>query len=199
MMTKCILFDADGVVVVSDRFSVQYQKEYGIPDNDMLAFFNGEFKKCTVGKADLAKIVKPWLLKWKWEKSADEFLRYWFELEHNIDERVVSAISSLRDRGILCYLATNQEKYRTQYMREYMGFDELFDGVFSSCEIGHKKPAKEYYEFILDKMKSEKGILPGEILFFDDRKDNVEQAKKLGINAYLYQGFEEFLDLINSI
>jgi len=39
MTTKCILFDADGVVIDSEMFSVQYQKEYDISNDDMIPFF----------------------------------------------------------------------------------------------------------------------------------------------------------------
>lgn len=77
MMKKCILFDANGVVVNSDMFSDQYQKEYEISNNEMLPFFKGEFQDCLVGKADLIESLKPWLPKWKWTGSVDEFLQYW--------------------------------------------------------------------------------------------------------------------------
>jgi len=179
MVTKCILFDADGVVVNSEMFSVQYQKEHDVSNDDMLPFFKGEFQNCIVGKADLIELVKPWLSKWKWNGTVDEFLQFWFKAEHNVDERIISVIQQLRKKGIKCYLATNQEKYRIQYMKNYMGFEELFDHVFSSAEIGHKKPEREFYKFILDEIKNEHKIYPHEILFFDDSLENVKEAKTL--------------------
>jgi len=39
MKTKCILFDADGVIIRSEIFSKQYQKKYGIENDAMLPFF----------------------------------------------------------------------------------------------------------------------------------------------------------------
>ena len=111
-----------------------------------------------------------------------EFLQFWFKAEHNIDERIVNIIKELRKKGIKCYLATNQEKYRTQYMKNHMGFEELFDHVFSSADIGHKKPEREFYEFILNEVKNEHNIYPHEIMFFDDSQDNVTEARKLDID-----------------
>ena len=34
MAIKCILFDADSVVINSELFSVQYQKKFGVSDNE---------------------------------------------------------------------------------------------------------------------------------------------------------------------
>jgi len=192
MSIKCILFDADGVIVDSELFSIQYQREYGIPEQEMLPFFEQEFPDCLLGRADLAEEVSPWLSKWKWTGTTEEFLEYWFRSSRSVDERVVTTIEQLKKQGIKCCLATNQEKYRAQYMKSDMGFEQLFDRVFTSSGIGHKKPAKEFYQFILQEMKREHRIDPEEVVFFDDFEENVQAAKQSGINAYLYK---EFADL----
>lgn len=38
MKTKCILFDADGVIIDSENFGVAYQKDFGMPKEKMLPF-----------------------------------------------------------------------------------------------------------------------------------------------------------------
>ncbi len=199
MATKCILFDADGVVINSEMFSVQYQKKHKVSNDKMLPFFKGEFQNCLVGKADLIELVKPWLPKWKWEGTVDEFLQFWFKAEHNVDKKIITIIQKLRKKGIKCYLATNQEKYRTQYMKNEMKFEELFDHVFSSADIGHKKPEAEFYKFILDEIKNEHKIYPHEIMLFDDSKVHVDSAKELDIDAHFYENFEDFKELINPL
>jgi putative hydrolase of the HAD superfamily len=191
MTIKGILFDADGVVINSENFSVQYQKRFGISNDEMLPFFKGNFQDCIVGKADLVNEIKPWLSKWKWTGSVDEFLQFWFNAEHNTDNRLVLMIKKFRKNGIKCFLATNQEKYRTQYMKTNMGFEKLFDHVFSSAEIGFKKPSREFYASIVNELKKQ-GISPDELMFFDDSTTNVEEARKIGIDAQLYENFEGF-------
>lgn len=198
MAIKCILFDADGVVVDAEMFSVQYQKEYGVSNDEMLPFFSGEFQKCVVGQADLKEIIQPWLAKWKWEGTVAEFLQLWFSAEHSVDEQVAEVIKKLRKYGIRCYLATNQEKYRAQYLKEQMRFGKLFDGMFLSADIGFKKPSREFYEFILDDLENEYEIHPREIMFFDDDQKNVDKAKELGIDAHFYKNFEEFESILQT-
>ena len=199
MTIKGILFDADGVIINSEKFSVPYQKKFNVHVDEITPFFKGEFKECIVGRADLVKIIQPWLQKWKWKGSAEEFLEFWFKAEHNVDEKIIELIITLRKAGIRCYLATNQEKYRIKYIKEQMGFEELFDEVFASAEIGHKKPDIKFYEFILNKIKKEYNILPNEIMFFDDTPQHVEEARKLKIDAYIYKNFKEFKTKIDSI
>lgn len=130
------------------------------------------------------------------EGTVDEFLQFWFEAENHIDNRVLDVVKRLRAKGMKCYVATNQEKYRTQFMKAHMGFEEHFDHVFSSADIGYKKPQKEFFTFILQELLNEHKIYPHEVLFFDDTRGNVQGAKELDIDAHFYDGFERFLEKV---
>ena len=187
-MTKAVIFDTDGMVVITDMFSVKYCDEYKIPYENILPFFKNEFQPCLIGKADLKEQIKPYLDKWGWEKSIEEFLEYWFQAEHHIDQRVIKTISQLRKSGIKCYLATNQEIYRTNYLKNEMGFKTVFDQIFSSAEIGFKKPQVEFFNVVIKEI----GLDRNEIQFWDDTQKNVLAAKEAGFDAHLYTKFEEF-------
>jgi putative hydrolase of the HAD superfamily len=200
MSIKAVVFDADGVVINSpDYFSVQYQKKFGVSNDVMLPFFKGKFQDCLVGKADLKEELMPLLADWCWPGTVDELLRYWFKAEHYIDKRMVKEIETLRKRGIKCYLGTKQEKYRTEYIRKDMGFDKIFDKIYSSAEIGHKKPDKQFFEFIISDLKKNEGILPEEIMFWDDEEINIISARDLGWQGFLYNNFEDFQKVISGI
>lgn len=192
MTTKAILFDADGVVIHAEMFSLQYQRKFQVENEKMLPFFKGEFQDCLIGKKDLKKTVTPYLKEWKWDLSADNFLKLWFKSEHNIDQRIIDTIKKLRKSKIKCYLATNQEKYRTNYMIHEMEFKNIFDGVFSSAFVGFKKPEKEFYEYILTEINKEISIKPEEIMFFDDSKKHIIEAKNLNIDSHLFTSFKDF-------
>lgn len=97
-------------------------------------------------------------------------------------------IRNLREKGIKCYVATNQEKYRVQYIQDYMKLKPEFDGFFASNEIGVCKPEEAFFQHILSRLN----IHPGEVLFWDDTQVNVDTAKRLGMNAEFYRDFEDF-------
>jgi putative hydrolase of the HAD superfamily len=182
MKNKIYMFDADGVVIQSQMFSYKYAQEFNINISELDNFFKTDFQACLIGKSDLKIVIKPWLKKWNWSKPVDEFLDYWFKAEHSINFELIENIKELRKSKIKCVLATNQEKYRLEYMKKEMDFETIFDKIYSSNLIGFKKPALEYYRFILNDLNEN----PSNIIFYDDRQENIESAKLLGINSHLY-------------
>jgi len=141
-MIKTILFDTDGVLVRGGRFSDHYAEKYGVPTDITGRFFVTEFKSCLIGNADLKEKLLAFLPEWQWKGTIDELLEYWFQSENVVDTKLTSQIFQLKQMGIQCYLATNQEKYRTEFLRNQMGFGDLFHQIFSSAYIGFCKPLK---------------------------------------------------------
>lgn len=177
------------MLVNGKMFSDLLLKKYGISKEQTDPFFTGEFQECLVDKADLKETIAKHLESWGWKKSVDELLDEWFKFEHNTDEELVEYLQFLRERGFKVYLATNQEKYRTQYILNKMGFGEIFDNIFSSAHVGHKKPSQEFFESI---MKHLDGINKEEIVFWDDQQKNIEGAKEFGFHAEVYTSLENF-------
>jgi putative hydrolase of the HAD superfamily len=65
------------------------------------------------------------------------------------------------------------------HMKEYLDKHFNPDKVYLSSLIGLGKPNPEYFQYIIDK----ENIKPEELLFLDDREDNISSAKSLGINT----------------
>ncbi len=189
MLIEAVIFDADGVLVInSHKFSAQLQKDYNVPVAQTLPFFQGKFQECLVGTADLKEEIAPYLSGWGWKGSVDEFMQYWFKTEHNIDEPLVEYIKELKRRGIKIFVGTNNEKYRTEYLIESMGFGEIFNKVYGAGHIGFKKPNPDFFQYIVraEKLNKNKTIL------WDDDPENIEGALRAGIRAEVYVSFEDF-------
>lgn len=184
-MIKVLLLDGDGVTIKQHRyFSDMYAEKNNVPIEKITPFFKDKFSACQKGQADLKKEIEPYLKDWKWDRSADEFLKLWFETETQPDQEVLDFAQTLRSKGITVYLATDQEKYRAEYMNNQLGFSKYFDGTFYSCDVGHRKSEKEYFEYILQDLKAS----PAEVAYLDDDKENIQIAKQLGIDAKVYTG-----------
>lgn len=188
-MIKVMLFDVDGVLVNGYSFSGRLARDHGITQEATISFFKGRFGECLVGKADLKEEIESYLPQWGWQGSVDDFLNEWFATEQSIDETLVDAIQRLRLRGIRCYLATNQEKYRTAYLLDQMGLGRQFDGIFSSAYVGYMKHDTAFFEHVLRELKNLKAQ---EILFWDDQPGNVATAREMGLHAELYSDFADF-------
>jgi putative hydrolase of the HAD superfamily len=186
---KAICFDADGVVINPQLlYAKRLDEEYGITREITADFFGGPFNDCLIGKAHLMDELPPYLNAWGWPHTPEKFLHDWMTTDHVIDERMVEAIRRLRRQGFVCCLTTNQERNRAAYMRAAMGFHNIFDHLFISCEIGAQKPQYAYYQHIENTLCLKKE----EILFFDDGLNNVKAAYKFGWHAEVYTTFESF-------
>ncbi|MES2315635.1 MAG: HAD-IA family hydrolase [Patescibacteria group bacterium] len=193
-MIKVIIFDADGVLIHSQRrFSVLLAEKYNISLEETLPFFSGPFQKCLVGGADLKEAITPYLKAWGWDKGVDSFLDVWFTTEHIINEEIINYIQELRQNGILCFVATNNEKYRFQYMLQQMHFTNSFDKTYASAHLGSKKPDQEFFQKIFSELQN---VNKNEILFVDDDEENIVGAKDFGIHAEFYTNFTDFKEKI---
>lgn len=192
---KAALFDADGVTIISgDPFSVQYANKNGLDPKTFEQFFDGDFQEAMIGRADLKDLLEKHRDIWHLEGDVDKFMKEWFEAENHPNVPLVKIIERSRENGIHCYLVTNQEKYRTEFIRNTM-FPEVFDEIFSSSEIGAMKPSEDYFQAVLGKLAVE-GIKPEEIVYFDDSQRNVDAASELGIRGLLYQGVDDVKDVL---
>ncbi len=62
-----------------------------------------------------------------------------------------------------------------------------FDNIYKSFGIGHKKPNKEAFLYVLEKI----GAKPEECVFVDDLQVNIDAANELGIKSILYTNLDQ--------
>ncbi len=80
-------------------------------------------------------------------------------------------------------LLTNADIARYRYTTKILNMD-LFDYRFQSCYIKARKPDPKIYRYALKKM----GLKPEETVFIDNMIENVEGARKVGMNAIHFVG-----------
>ncbi len=193
MPIKAIIFDFDGVFVPAETFSARLENEYGISRELLRPFFQGAFQKCLIGEADLKREMALVYRDWGWRGTLDELLSFWFVAEGSTDERFISLIKVLKSKNIFCYLATNQEKYRTEYLKNDLGLGKLFDKIFSSAYLNCKKPEKIFYEKVFASIGGGSSLKKEEIFFIDDDAKNIAGAADFGFQTFLYHDFESFV------
>jgi putative hydrolase of the HAD superfamily len=73
----------------------------------------------------------------------------------------------------------NESAELNQYRLEQFGLRQVFVTFFSSCWVGILKPARRIYEVALAMSQAE----PGSSVFIDDREQNLEPARSLGMQT----------------
>src|SRR6266702_1567965 len=197
-MARYILFDADGVLTLpEDVFSVVYARSHGLDTDPFENFFRNEWSPIVTGAKDLKESIAANPELWQWNGSVDELLDYWFKTEDVRNEELLKLIGEIKNKGIPCFLATDQEKYRAEYMKSVM-FKDLFSGYFVSAELGVGKTDTRFFALVLARLGVEYPVIkPSEVIFFDDSQSKVDTAKAVGIDARLFEDNKQIRELLN--
>ena len=118
--------------------------------------------------------------------SYTEFIKLYKKVFAKVDyyKEVAEFEHSLKDK---CYIGifSNLSFFDKKRLDKQVSLKE-YNYVFLSFEHGYRKPERELYEIVQSKVP----FKPEDILFLDDRGDNIETAKKMGWNACQITGLE---------
>lgn len=89
--------------------------------------------------------------------------------------------AALKQRGLPTYIFSNTNDLAIEHIRRVFPFFANFDGYILSYEVGAMKPASLIYEE-LERLSGKKG---GEILYLDDRQENVDAGIARGWQTIL--------------
>lgn len=91
-------------------------------------------------------------------------------------------INLLKSKGYKLFFLSNYSEKLHKDTVHHMDFLAQFDGGIFSYEVKCIKPDLKIYELLLEKYN----LNPAETVFFDDRKENVDAACKLGIQSKIF-------------
>jgi putative hydrolase of the HAD superfamily len=187
MAVEHILFDADGVLqyptvgwhaALQSVLELEDETQAEALVNDILAAETLVLESATGFEAQLEET----LAKWRRAAMLSETLRVLHAIEVHAD--VMQTVQALRRSGFQCHIGSNQQALRAKHMSEVLNYRALFDQEFYSCLLGAAKPKPAFFEKTISKL----GCHPSEVLFLDDRAENVEAAKRSGLNAMVFFG-----------
>ena len=127
------------------------------------------------------------------KEATDSFVREFFSGEA-LDDHLVDQIRTLR-REYKTALLSNASDSLDRFVREELGLEDVFDVIIISALVGVRKPDRPIYELALERL----GVSASEAVFFDDRADNVEGARRAGLQAVQFHTKEQFMDDLQSL
>jgi putative hydrolase of the HAD superfamily len=112
----------------------------------------------------------------------DDFVRDWEEIFW-LNEPTSRLIALLKSRGYTLILGSNtNELHAAHFRRKFADTLDLFDALVLSHEVGCLKPDARFYEACTVAA----GVAAGSCVFIDDIAENVEGARKAGLQAIHY-------------
>lgn len=184
-----LIFDLDGVIITYEKnFAQKYSEEFGVDIAEIYKFFSNDYHDCAIGQGNLIEKIGKYVQHWQWPGDAQSLVKYWFDCQSTVDERILNLIKDASNSGYKCYAASDQDVMRSSYLKELIDLNSYFDKCFFSCDMGVTKTNIVFFENIINSLQCSSR----DIYFWDDNPKNVETARLLGINAQIYSSFNEF-------
>jgi putative hydrolase of the HAD superfamily len=187
MSIDVIFFDADGVIQYApEDWSDVFARRLAFEHTDHVERFTAD-----VFAAETACLSRMN----GFDEALHDVLKAWdridqtsFVLETMLTIRphleVHEIIAAVRASGIRCYVASNQQTQRAEFMSNNLGYASMFDGELYSCNLGAAKPSESYFALALKSVGAE----ASSTLFIDDRPENVFSARRAGLHSFVYDG-----------
>lgn len=107
-------------------------------------------------------------------------------------EKTIKLLPQIKEHGHGLYYLSNYHKKLSSYVQAKYPFFDLFDGGVFSCDVNIVKPNPAIYHHILNKY----ALNSKDCIFFDDTKENVIAARKIGINSVIFTDVVEVEEYI---
>jgi HAD superfamily hydrolase (TIGR01509 family) len=126
--------------------------------------------------------------------SFEEFAAFFADIFVPI-EPMISLHSKLRDRGFATFIFSNTNDLAIRHIRRNFPFFNLFDGYILSYEHGAMKPDAKLYEVV----EQHTGRRGPEILYLDDRPENIAGGESRGWQVLLHETPEKTRQLLRKL
>lgn len=181
-MKNTIIFDV-GNVLLEYRW-LEALMEAGVTDEDIAskagrAIFDKKWVEFDAGILDLDGICEE--LGKEFPDIADNLREFIVRGERMVIHRpeVWEKVHILKEKGYKIYLLSNYSDYLFNLHTKGCSFMDDIDGRLVSYEVHMVKPNRDIYEELITRFN----LNPSDCVFLDDREENTETARKVGIEA----------------
>ena len=193
MVNKLILFDWGNIV---ESHTTGYScldawddvfKACGYKGNEKASGLAEEYKFTRIQTVEEFEVAyNKMAQKYNFKTTYAEFIKIYKEIFDKIDfyEDVSQYEKSLKDKCSIG-IFSNLNVFDKERLDRQVNLSE-YDYVFLSFELGCKKPERIIYEKVNESIP----FSPENVLFIDDKQENIDEAKSVGWNALRATGLE---------
>lgn len=128
----------------------------------------------------------------EWRAEIRMWHDHWIEMATPTIEHSVKLLRALRTKGVPVFALTNFGIESFAYAETIYSYLGEFDRRYISGHMKVIKPDPVIYQMVEDDC----AISPSELLFADDRGDNIDIARARGWNAHLFEGPQGWADCL---
>ncbi|MFT7395409.1 MAG: FMN phosphatase YigB (HAD superfamily) [Flavobacterium sp.] len=196
-MINTIIFDFGDVFINLDKQATfDRLRNLGLSQwHEDLDQLNIQFETGQISREEFVDGIKKFIP----DASSDEILQAWSAILLDFPLYRLEFLQMLSKKYRL-FLLSNTDAIHIETFEQkngatfYSDFYNCFEKVYFSFEIGMRKPNSEIYNYVLN----EHDLQAKCTLFIDDKKENTDAARSLGLQVWNLQvGKEDVVDLFN--
>lgn len=200
MSIRAVFFDLGGVLLrteyqaprqlLAEQFGMDYE------DIEKIVFGggpNGSAARATLGQITEAEHWQAVMKMLKLPASEAKRVEAEFFGGDILDRTLIQFIRSLRPKMKTGLISNAWSGLRDYIVREK--FDDAFDYLIISAEVGVAKPEAEIFQIALKQL----GVSPNEAVFVDDVLENVEACRKIGMNGIQFKDSQKVIKQIQAL
>lgn len=195
---RVVFMDIGGVLLTNGWGHESRQKAakvFGFDYEEMDILHHFIYNVFEIGSISLDEYLDTVLFNQSRDFTKDDFKQFMYEQSVELPE-MLSWVKSWKKQTSLPIFALNNESMElNDYRIEKFKLHDVFNGFFSSCYLGFRKPDPRIYQTALEITR----LNPKECLYFDDRPMLVDAAKKQGIHAILHEDFKNTKQILENL
>lgn len=195
---KVVLMDIGGVLLTNGWGHESRQKAaqvFGFDYEEMDILHHFIYNVFEIGSITLDDYLDTVVFNQSRDFTKVDFKQFMYEQSVELPKMLPWVKSWKKQTHLPVFALNNESLELNDYRIEKFKLHELFNGFFSSCCLGFRKPDPRIYQTALEITR----VNPEECLYFDDRRMLVDAAKKQGIQAVLHENFENTKQILENL
>ena len=192
MDIRAVIFDIGGVIVRTEDHSSRrrLERQYGLTSGAVhdLVFESPVARQATYGRLPEKAVWDYVAGQLKLDPAQLEAFQTDFWAGDMADERLIEFIKSLRPRYKTALLSNAWSEAR-RLLNEKYRLEPMVDLLVVSAEERLAKPDSRIYELTAERLK----IAVHEAVFIDDKAENIEAARRVGMGAVQFLTTDQLL------
>ncbi|MGV8963600.1 MAG: HAD family hydrolase [Candidatus Saccharimonadaceae bacterium] len=186
---KVLFMDIGGVLLTNGWGHESRQKAaevFGFDYEDMNNLHNFIYNVFEIGSISIDEYLDTVIFYCPRDFTKAEFKEFMYSQSIELPNMLSWLKTWKKQTDLPVFALSNESRELNDYRIHTFNLHELFDGFFSSCYVGARKPDPRIFKRALEIVQ----VHPKECIYFDDRLMFVNTAKKVGMNSIQHQKFE---------
>lgn len=201
-MIRALIFDLGGVILpfadplTQEPLDVKWERILELEPGSIKQriWIHDNLQRATTGELSITEL-RGWIRQ-ELGLSSAQMLEWDEDIWAGIlfEDGIAEWLESLREHYKIASLSNAWSGDRAEVTKRY-ALHELADLIVISAEEGMMKPDERIYRITLERL----GVKPEETVFVDDRQENVDAARRLGIFSVLRVSTEQMMTDVEAV